>query len=103
MPFRRIALVVHIAFSILPGTNLRLSQVKHLKVNPCDLSSMVFVTVYLTVNEVYVFCMDLHHKITHKREYLFRGNGCAPFISSIGVDLKLRVWITNLDDFGMLG
>ena len=31
-PFRRIELIVHIAISVLPGTNFHLSQVKHLRV-----------------------------------------------------------------------
>ena len=31
-PFRRIELIVHIAISVLPGTDLHLSQVKHLRV-----------------------------------------------------------------------
>ena len=32
-PFRRIDLIVHIGSSVLPGTHLNLSQVKHVRVN----------------------------------------------------------------------
>ena len=31
-PFRRIELIIHIAISVLPGTHVHLSQVKHLRV-----------------------------------------------------------------------